>query len=404
MLSLSETRSLNKVEILLNVIQDLSLTRSLQEITQIVKTAARELVGSDGATFILREGDQCFYADEDAIAPLWKGTRFPMSACISGWVMLNGKSAIIKDIYSDPRIPIDAYRPTFVKSLAMVPIRSRNPIAAVGTYWATPHEVSAEELQLLQALADSTSIAIENVQLYFDLERKVKERTSELEAFSYSVSHDLKSPLRSILGFSDILEEELSKNISAEALKALDKIRSSATQMSHLLQALLDLSRISQAEVALVEVNLSEIAKDIILQLEAEEPNITIKSQIQDGIKVIGDSALLRIALENLIKNAWKFSKNSTKPQIQFGAASDDKSKVLCFVKDNGAGFDMAHSKNLFRAFHRLHSVNEFEGTGIGLATVHKIISRHGGKIWADAQAGMGATFYFEIPTQPQVV
>ena len=404
MLSLSETRSLNKVEILLNVIQDLSLTRSLQEITQLVKTAAREIVGSDGATFILREGDQCFYADEDAIAPLWKGSRFPMSACISGWVMLNGKSAVIQDIYKDPRIPIDAYKPTFVKSLAMVPIRAKNPIAAIGAYWANHHKVTPEQLQLLQALADSTSIAIENVQLYFELERKVKERTSELEAFSYSVSHDLKAPLRSILGFTDILEEELPKNISAEAMKALDRIRSSSIQMSRLLQALFDLSRISRAEVSLVEVNLSEVAKDVILQLQAEEPQKSVNFKVLDGIKVIGDSRLLRLAIENLIKNSWKFSKNVTSPKIEFGADLNDKSKVICFVKDNGIGFDMAHSKNLFRAFHRLHSESEYKGTGIGLATVHKIISRHGGKIWAEAQPGLGAQFYFELPSQPQVV
>ena len=404
MLSLSETKSLNKVELLLNVIQDLSLTRSLQEITDLVKIAARELVGADGATFVLREGEFCFYADEDAISPLWKGLRFPMSACISGWVMMNAKPAVIPDIYADPRVPADAYRPTFVKSLAMVPIRSKNPIAAIGTYWSSNYELTSEQLQLLQALADSTSIAIENVQLYFDLDRKVRERTAELEAFSYSVSHDLKAPLRSILGFSNILEEELPKNISTEAVKALDRIQNSAIHMSRLIDALLDLSRISRVEVSLIEVNLSEIAKDVILQLQAEEPQKTVKFHVHEGIKVIGDAKLLRVAIENLIRNSWKFSRLAANPTIEFGADTTDKSKVRCFVKDNGAGFEMAHAKNLFRAFHRLHTEEQFEGTGIGLATVHKIVSRHGGKIWAEAEVGHGAQFFFELPNRPHVI
>ena len=121
------------------------------------------------------------YADEDAIGPLWKGKRFPMTACISGWAMLNKQAAVIEDIYSDPRIPVEAYRPTFVKSLAVVPIRTAAPVGAIGNYWATRHKASPRELKLLQALADSTSIAMENVQLYSELERRVHERTAQLE-------------------------------------------------------------------------------------------------------------------------------------------------------------------------------------------------------------------------------
>lgn len=157
------------MEQLVQVVQDLSKARTLETVTEIVRIAARDLTEADGATFVLRDGDQCFYAEENAISPLWKGKRFPMSQCISGWVMLHSEPAVIEDIYKDPRIPIDAYRPTFVKSLAMVPIRRSAPIGAIGNYWATHHVPTHEELMILQALADMTSVSIENAQLYTEL-------------------------------------------------------------------------------------------------------------------------------------------------------------------------------------------------------------------------------------------
>ena len=168
-------------ERLVAIVQELSLARDLDSVMHIVRSAARDLTGADGATFVLREEGDCYYADEDAISPLWKGQRFPASACISGWVMDHGTPALIEDIYADSRIPDDVYRPTFVRSLAMVPIRPADPVAAIGNYWAIRHQPNTEELRLLQALADSTSIAMENVALYADLERRVAERTRELE-------------------------------------------------------------------------------------------------------------------------------------------------------------------------------------------------------------------------------
>lgn len=166
---------------LLHAVQELSLARSLPEIQTIVRTAARELTGCDGATFVLRDNGKCFYADEDAIAPLWKGSRFPMEICISGWAMLNREAAIISDIYLDDRVPHEAYRPTFVRSLVMVPIRTLDPVGAIGNYWGHEHEPTPREVALLQALADSTSIAMENVQIYGELEQRVHDRTAALE-------------------------------------------------------------------------------------------------------------------------------------------------------------------------------------------------------------------------------
>lgn len=176
-----EADYMRRMERLLSAVQELSLARSLPEIQAIVRTAARELTGCDGASFVLKDEGFCYYADEYAIAPLWKGSRFPLENCVSGWAMHHRQPVVIPDIYSDERVPHAAYRPTFVKSMVMVPIRKVDPIGAIGNYWAYQREATEQEVFLLQALADSTSIAMENVQLYSELEQRVRDRTAELE-------------------------------------------------------------------------------------------------------------------------------------------------------------------------------------------------------------------------------
>jgi diguanylate cyclase (GGDEF)-like protein len=171
-------------EELVTVVQKLSLARDLEAVMSIVRVAARELTGADGATFVLRQDEQCFYAEENAISPLWKGRRFPLDTCISGWVMIHREPALIEDIYKDSRIPVDAYRPTFVRSLAMVPIRTLNPIGAIGNYWAKRHQPTGEQVRLLQALADSTAVALENVRVYAELEQRVRDRTAQLQVLN----------------------------------------------------------------------------------------------------------------------------------------------------------------------------------------------------------------------------
>lgn len=170
------------MEHLVDVVQQLSLARDLPRIMDIVRHAARQLTGADGATFVLRDDGKCFYAEEDAIEPLWKGLRFPLETCVSGWAMINRQAAVIPDIYADARIPADAYRPTFVKSLAMVPIRTIDPIGAIGNYWAQNHHPTPEQVKVLQSLADVTAVAMENVQVLENLEKLVAERTAELKA------------------------------------------------------------------------------------------------------------------------------------------------------------------------------------------------------------------------------
>lgn len=169
------------IERLLKAVQELSLARDLASVQRIVRTVARELTGADGATFVLNDaGNFCHYADEDAIEPLWKGLRFPQENCISGWVMRNRTPAVIPDIYLDARIPHAAYRPTFVRSMVMVPIRTMAPVGAIGNYWAEEHQPTEIDVKLLQALADATSVAMENVAVYAELEDRVRTRTEEL--------------------------------------------------------------------------------------------------------------------------------------------------------------------------------------------------------------------------------
>jgi GAF domain-containing protein len=147
-------------EVLAVTLQELASAPDVERITHVVRTVARTLVGADGVTFVVRQGDQCCYVEEDAIGPLWKGQQFPITACVSGWVMLNAQHAIIPDVYADPRVPSDAYRPTFVKSLAMVPVGQDNPLAAIGAYWARPHTATDAEVEILLALADSAALAL----------------------------------------------------------------------------------------------------------------------------------------------------------------------------------------------------------------------------------------------------
>lgn len=398
------------MQLLVQTVQELSLARSIERVMEIVRTVARNLTGADGAAFVLRDGDRCFYADEDAISPLWKGSRFPIETCISGWAMLNKKSAIIEDIYQDDRIPHDAYRPTFVKSLAMVPIRTMAPIGAIGNYWATKHLPTQEQVTLLQSLADITAVTIENIYVYNELEQRVKERTAqlevanqelqtlnqELEAFSYSVSHDLRAPLRSIIGYSDILKEESLENLNESAKSALQTIQQNGYRMNNLINDLLKFSKLGRKELEKTTVNTNALVQEIIREIR-QSSSSEVNFIVHDLPSVFGDYTLINQVWVNLISNAVKYSSKKEKPNIEIGSFKNEGEIGFC-IKDNGAGFDMQYANKLFGVFQRLHGLKDFDGTGIGLALVKRIITKHGGRVWAEGESGVGATFYFTLP------
>ena len=234
-----------------------------------------------------------------------------------------------------------------------------------------------------------------------ELERRVAElaaANAELEAFSYSVSHDLRGPLRAIDGFSKILMEQYRGQLDQQAQHYLARVRAGSQRMGHLIDDLLSLARINRAEMHRSDVDLAQVARDTIEELRRHDPTRTVDVVIAERVPAKGDARLLRAALDNLLANAWKFTSKSAAPRIELGCErSDEETKY--FVRDNGAGFDMAYVHKLFAPFQRLHEQSDFEGTGIGLATVQRIITRHGGRIWAEAAVGRGATFWFTLGT-----
>ena len=406
-----------KYERLVSAVQELSLARDLESVMKIVRVVARELTGADGATFILKDRDLCFYADEDAISPLWKGNRFPMENCISGWVMRNRSAVTISDIYLDSRIPHDAYRPTFVKSLAVVPIRTMDPIGAIGNYWATNYTPRDEELNLLHSLADTTAVALENIRVYQDLEQRVKERTlqleeannklaatnAELETIAYSLSHDLRSPLRTIKINVGMLAERLQGNTDEETLHLAGKISRKVSTMQNLVSDLLTMFQVGKQDLKKTNVQQADMIREIVDEFrEAESPRKILLELPENLPEAFVDTTLIRQVWVNLISNAVKYSKPKPETVIRIGFQLQENSTTY-FVEDNGEGFDMSHYDKIFQPFQRLHSTSQFEGAGVGLAIVDRIIQRHDGKLWATSQLGKGSIFYFSIPREKQL-
>lgn len=543
---------------LAKVVERVAAARDLETLMGVIRPSIRQLTGADGATLVLREDGHCHYVDEDAIGPLWKGQRFPLDHCISGWTMLNDAAAVIEDIFADPRIPHEAYRPTFVKSLSMVPVGHNPPVAAIGCYWARRHHATAEELALQQALADALSVGLANIQLYrhldvarraaetsaasarvqaatlaenerlmrlfvehapaalamfdramrylaasnrwvddfglagipllgnshyqifpeisetwreihrralageviraeedrferadgsvqwlrwevrpwygpddaigglaifsedissiknaqeeilrlnADLERKVTERTAELtaanaelEAFAYAVSHDLRGPLRALSGFSKALQEDFGDQLTGDAAAYLDQIDIASRNMGKLIDGILVLSRVTRGELLRETIDLSAMAARLLTRLAQESPGRAVDWQVAPGLEVTGDPRLVETALANLLGNAWKYTGHTARPRIRVEAGSVADLSGIC-VTDNGAGFDDSYGERLFKPFQRLHRQDEFPGIGIGLATVQRIVRRHGGDIRAQSRPGAGAVFCFSLST-----
>lgn len=336
-------------------------------------------------------------------------------------------------IFREPGAPVkDGKMPFGDKSRASasimyVPIRKdERTLGLLSLQSYAPEAYTRDDLNTLEALADHCGGALERIRaeqenerlnqelrlrleelqrLNEDLERRVRERTAqleainkELEAFSYSVSHDLRAPLRSIRGFSEVLLERYSKQLDSTGQEFLRRACQSSQQMETLIEDLLKLSRVSRSELQRQQVNLSNMAESIATDLMKSDPQRDAQIVIEPGLEARGDERLLRVALDNLLRNAWKFTSKQPHAKIEVGIS--DGPPLAFFVRDNGAGFDMAYSTRLFGVFQRLHTVSEFPGTGVGLATVQRIINRHGGRVWATGEVDHGATFFFTLPNE----
>lgn len=380
---------------LLDAIQSLSYPHALDEVMRAVLSAARRLTAADGVTFVLREGDQVFYADEDAIGPLWKGRRFKASECISGWCMLHRETVVIEDIYADARIPHDAYLPTFVKSVAMVPIRTIGPLGAIGAYWAERHHASRKEIFILETLANVTAGAVANAELY----RKLHEANQAKDEFLAMLGHELRNPIAPILTAVHLLRLRGPSTIEKE--RAV--IERQVTHLIRLVDDLLDVSRIARGKVELKREPL-EIAEVVGNAIEMVSPLFEQKCQHltvsvpQSGLAVLGDPMRLAQVVSNLLTNAAKYTEPGGHVTV---SATREWDRVSIRVRDDGIGIEPKMLARIFDLFVQDHQALDRSqgGLGLGLAIVRGLVVQHGGSVSVHSDGpGRGAEFNVTLP------
>lgn len=348
-------------EVMLWALRGLASARSLPAVMTTVRRAARELTRADGVTFVLREGPMVHYADEDAIAPLWKGRRFPATACISGWAMLHRESVVIEDIYADPRIPHDAYRPTFVQSLAMVPIRREDPLGAIGAYWARPHVATARQVALLESLAAAAGLAVANTDLSTRLQAAVRLR----DEFIALAAHELATPFAALRLRAEGLARGEAAGRSPTSAE-LERLTATVARLGDVIDALGDFSRASRDGIPLEHavVDVAEIAR-----AAAERVSVRARTEVTGtpvsvtaAAPVVGewDGRRLEQAVANLLENAVKFGRG--KPVEVTAGEVDGEAHVS--VRDHGPGVAEADRERIFGRFERAASPLSHGGLG----------------------------------------
>ena len=369
---------------------------------------AVRLISEDGGWL---EPSTSFYHEDPALRALagevLGSARQRIGDGLAGMVAATGEPILIPQIETERFLSLTApvFRELFqrvgVASALAVPLRSHGrTIGVVSLLRSAPgRPYTVDDQRLAQDLADRAGLAIDNAVLVATLEQRVGERTAaleaanrDLEAFSYSVSHDLRTPLRAIDGFSRILVADYDDRLDDRARHYLQRIRTGTQRMAALIDDLLNLARITRTPLSIGALDVSALAAEVVAELRKREPERAVAVHIAPGLTARADARMLRIVLENLFGNAWKFTANHAGAEIWFGAEAG-----TFHVRDTGAGFDMAYAQKLFLPFQRLHAVKEYEGTGIGLATVSRIVGHHGGRIWAEAAVDAGATFWFTL-------
>ncbi len=388
------------IERLLDVVQELSAAKRLEDVQAIVRVAARALVGADGATFVLRDHDYCYYVDEDAIGPLWKGRRFPSSVCIAGWAMEHQQAVVIDDVFADPRIPQSVYRETFVKSMTMTPIRPASALGAIGTYWATPHRASQSDLRLLAALANTTAVALENVRLYGELSARLDQLqrvNDELERFTWVTFHDLQEPLRMIATHSQLVNRDEHSGLSERQNRSLRHVHEGVRRAQALTRGFAEYVEVLSKRTAPREVDLRPVVCSALEQAAAQQGVPIPTIELGDPPRVVVDPLGLVRVLGHLFANAIKF-RHPERPLELAVSVTDGGARWHFTVRDNGIGIDATYHRRIFAFFERLHPQDEFVGAGLGLAVCRKIIEGWGGAIGVRSEPGAGSEFHFTVP------
>ena len=403
------------------VSQIIAATTTQLDVSQILTEAlngAIKLLGLEcGAVYLLNQADQVlFFAAACQFSPtqetFMRNHPIHMDGAICQQLTVSQKPLTLAEGSFPSVSPAIIFPGEDFPFQVIFPLLVKGQLTGI-MYLATPRPTLAptpNSIELAQQLCGAVALALENAHLYEtvqkyvdELEERVAERTEqllatnlELESFSFSVAHDLRTPLRAIGGFNQILRADFADQFNAESKHYLDRIAITTQRMQQLIEDLLALSRITRVELKHELVDLSALARAIASEFGHREPERHLTWHISENLQANGDPNLLRTVLENLIGNAWKFTTHQPQAQIEFGAKISP-TETIYFVRDNGAGFNPEHAQRLFGPFQRLHSESEFAGNGIGLASVRRIVLRHGGKVWADGQVNQGATFYFTL-------
>lgn len=390
---------------LIHLVQRLSFCQSVEAILARLRESARKLTGADGLTIVLREGELCHYVEEDAIAPLWKGRRFPMEACISGWCMLNRQQAAIPDIYSDTRIPHEAYRPTFVKSLVMTPIRSEDPVGAIGVYWALPHQASTGELQVVQAIADSAALALSNVRMLEELHQASRRK----DEFLAMLSHELRNPLAPLANALELLRLN-GQHDEVAFRKAQAIMERQVHRLTHIVNDLLDTARIRSGKAAL-QLERLDLSRHVRQDLEdrralLEQAGLALESDLPETpVLVRADPLRMTQILGNLLENAQKFTPPGGRVEVRL--LDEPDGHAVLTVRDTGIGIPPKILPEIFDAFTQADQTLDRTagGLGLGLSVVRGLVELHGGTIEvASAGLGQGAEFKVRLPRETLAV
>jgi len=395
------------LDLLINAVEALARAEDELAVADIVRTATRRLVGADGVSVVLRKGNRVHYVDEDAVGPLWKGQDFPIEACISGWAIMNKQTVVIDDISGDPRIPLAAYEPTFVKSLAMAPVGAPEPIAAVGAYWAELRRPTDDEVQALETMARAASVALENTRLRRELHQALEDgRAADAAkaAFLASMSREIRTPLSGVASLVDLLART---RLDARQQQLCDVLKASAEDVVQLVCDVLDFARLESGNANFYNVRFDfgalvrEAAEPFIEQAAARGLSFDLIIEDEALGRFLGDDLRVKQIVQHLASNAVKFTDaGGVTIRVEEEERVGPRSLFKLSVSDTGLGFDETSAGALFERFTQGQGAQARGGLGLGLAMAEAIARGMGGGLSASANADIGSTFTVRLPLE----